>query len=190
MVQGKREHQIKKKKRFRVNREIGHSNIRVLLIDENNVNCGFVPLRTAIDRAESLGLDLVQMSDGSHDKGPTCKILDFSKFKYDLSKKERLAKKKQRLSVSKVKEIKFRPSTDINDLTTKAKQASAFVDDGHKVKITIVFKRHEFMQRENAKNLISKFVDIAGNIKLISVPSMTGRNLSVMADKAQEEKHD
>jgi len=154
----------------------------ILLIDENNVNCGDVPFRSALDRADSLGLQLVQVSPGSRDRGPTCKILDFSKFKYDMQKKEKLAKKKQRESSSKVKEIKFRPSTDINDLRIKAKQAEEFIDEGHKVKITITFKGRELMHANKAHDTMNSFLDLVENMEMTSPPSMSGRSLSVMGD--------
>lgn len=154
----------------------------ILLIDENNVNCGNIPFRSALDRAAALDLQLVQVGQGSPDIGPTCKILDYSKFKFEMQKKNKIAKKKQRESSFKVKEIKFRPSTGTNDLKIKAKQAEDFLDDGHKVKITITFKGRELSHQALANETMEEFIAMVENMELISTPSLNGKHLSVMGE--------
>ena len=170
--------------KYFVGRQIRAS--RVLCIDQNNTNCGVISLSDALDLANKNGLDLVQISNGSKDKMPTCKILDYSKFKYDLSKKEKLAKKKQRESAVKIKEIKFRPSTGENDLRIKAKQASAFLEDGHRVKVTIVFRGREMSHRQIGEDTLQQFVDMLSNVEFESKPSMNGRNMvAILAKKTK-----
>src|SRR5690554_4765412 len=94
------------------------------------------------------GLDLVQVSSGGRNSSPTCKILDYGKYKYQQSKNEKAAAKKQRENSVKIKEIKFRPTTDINDLRTKASKVQEFLNDGDKVKITIAFRGREVSHKE------------------------------------------
>lgn len=159
---------------------------RVLCINHNNENCGVVPIYEALKMAEESGLDLVQINNDT--KNPTCKILDYNKFRYDLSKKEKLAKKKQRESAIKVKEIKFRPTTDENDLQTKAKHAKEFLDDGNKVKVTIVFRGREMSYRDIGTDTLYKFFDMIEIAQFENEPSMSGRNLSAILCKKKEEK--
>lgn len=159
---------------------------RVLCINHNNENCGVIPISDALKMAEDNGLDLVQINNDV--KNPTCKILDYNKFRYDLSKKEKLAKKKQRESIIKIKEIKFRPTTDENDLRIKAKHAREFLDDGNKVKITIVFRGREMSYRDIGMDTLNKFIDMIEVAQFEHDPSMNGRNLSAILSKKKEDK--
>lgn len=110
----------------------------VLVIDgENGINQGIMPLASAIAEARNRGLNLVQMSASSKDLTPTCKILDYDKFRFDESKKFKLQQKKQRESQVEDKEITFRPDTALNDLQVKAKKAIDFLNNGDRVKVTI-----------------------------------------------------
>jgi translation initiation factor IF-3 len=157
---------------------------QVLCIDADNMNRGLISINEALLLAESSGLDLVQISSGKD--VPTCKILDYSKFKYEIQKKDKAAKKKQRENAVKVKEIKFRPTTGENDLKIKAKQAQAFIDDGDKLKVTITFKGREMSHREVGHEALTKFLAMLTNASIEESPSMYGRNLSATVVKKQD----
>jgi translation initiation factor IF-3 len=155
----------------------------VLCIDHVGVNRGVIPIREALGLATASGLDLVQIGFAQNGNPPTCKILDYSKFKYEQSKKDRLSKKKQRESLTEIKEIKFRPSTAENDLRIKAKQAQKFLDDGDKVKITVMFHGRELAHKDIAYNTLRTFLSFVSG-RLISEPSLNGRDLVVMLEGA------
>jgi translation initiation factor IF-3 len=156
---------------------------RVLCIDDQNVNRGVVSISEALEIAESSGLDLVQISKGS--EVPTCKVLNYGKFKFEQSKKDKAAKKKQRENTVKVKELRFRPSTDDNDLMVKAKKAAQLLTDGDRVKATIVFKGREMAYREAGAEVLYKFVKmVPATTQILSAPQMMGRHLSLLISLA------
>jgi len=129
----------------------------VLLIDENGSNLGNVPLKEALSRAFSLGLDLVEVS--KNDKGiPICKIMDHGKWKYEQTKK---VKKNTTQRQQQTKEIKFRPNTGVNDLVYRAKHVEEFLKEGNRVKLLVRFKgreqEHMFI---TGKNLLDKFLNM------------------------------
>jgi translation initiation factor IF-3 len=184
----KQRRQIPRKPRDQhfVGRQIRAS--EVMCIDHENVNRGVISTDEALSIAKTSGLDLVQVSPGSRDKAPTCRVLDYSKYKYELSKKEKSAKKKQRENAIKIKEIKFRPVTGDHDLQIKAKQAQGFVDDGHRIKVTIVFRGREMSHKEVAIETLRSFVDMIDGAILTSSPSMTGRHMCAFIAKEPLEK--
>ncbi|HJZ22905.1 MAG TPA: translation initiation factor IF-3 [Candidatus Babeliales bacterium] len=166
-----------------INRQIRAAH--VLCIDENNNNCGVVPFHKALELATKSGLDLVQIGGVSNGNPPTCKILNYGKFKYELQKKDKLAKKKQRESLIKVKEVKFRPSTDTNDLRIKAKQAQIFLDDGDKLKITIVFRGRELSYRELGEKTLNEFLSMLIGVQIDGQAVMFGKNMTVNVSKVK-----
>lgn len=168
------------RQRHYINRQIRAA--EVLCIDHNNEKLGVIPTSKAMEIAISNELDLVQMSST---KGQViCKILDYGKFKYEQSKKQKAIAKKQREQSSKIKEIKFRPCTGANDLQTKAKQALAFLESGHKVKISILFKGREMSHKEIAYDTLDEFLSMIPDIQIIKSASIEGRALSIMTSKA------
>jgi translation initiation factor IF-3 len=170
----------KKPFRYFANHQIRAESIR--LIDNDGQNLGVIPLREALEKARALSLDLVQIAI-ARDEPPTCKIVNYSKFKYDLSKKYKELRKKQRENEVRVKELKFRPGTDDNDLLTKAKQAATFLDDNCRLKITIVFRGRELAHQNIARETLNKFVTMVPGLVLDGAPSLTGKYLSVMGFK-------
>lgn len=154
----------------------------VVCINQDNENMGVIPTFDALKMADDVGLDLVQITNGK-DRTPTCKILDYGKFKYDASRKQKAAAKKQRESAVKVKEIKFRPTTDINDLRTKARKALQFLNEGHRIKVTIQFKGREVSHQEVALDTLKQFVDLVPDLLLDSDPKMDRRHLVVMGGR-------
>ena len=150
---------------------------KVRCIDQDNSNLGVIFLADALRIAEEKELDLVQFSN-SQTQTPTCKILDYGKFKYEQSKKDKKQARKAREAVAKIKEIKFRPTTDIHDLGTKAKLATKFLADGCKIKITVVFRGREMAHTGIARSAIERFVDLVQDGQLESQPSMNGRMMT------------
>lgn len=156
-------------------------------IDQTNNNLGVVDIKEGLRLASEAGLDLVQITPIQNKEAiPVCKILDFSKYKYDLSKKEKETAKKQRESAIKIKEIKFRPATADNDLKIKATQAEKFINEGSRVKISILHKGREMSHTQLGYDTLNKFLSMVPNMEFTSQPSMSGRFLSVMCGKKQE----
>lgn len=155
---------------------------KVIVIDKDNNNIGAFSISEAIKMAQDSGLDLVQVSKVGEEV-PTCRILDYGKYKYEQDKKKKVAAKKQRESLSKVKEIKLRPSTDLNDLKIKASKTEEFINDGHKVKVTVVFKGRELSHREIGYETLNTFISLCSNAEQTSSPIIDGRVLSTLLSK-------
>lgn len=124
--------------------------------------------------AVDAGLDLIEIVPNADP--PVCKLMDFGKYKYELSKKDKLQKKHQH--VTQVKEIRFHPNTDTHDFDFKVRHARAFLEEGHKVKATVVFKGREITYKEQGEDLLNRFteqvIDIA---KVEQAPKMEGRQM-------------
>lgn len=129
---------------------------KVYCIDKDNNNIGILPIYKALKLAQDEGLDLVQVSNATI---PTCKILDYSKFKYDLSKRNRIKEKKQRESIIKIKEIKFRPNIGENDLDIKVKKTCDFIIKKYKVKVTMTLKGRESSNKEFTSDKMCLFIE-------------------------------
>ncbi|CRX38691.1 Translation initiation factor IF-3 [Estrella lausannensis] len=134
--------------------------------------------------AEEVGLDLVEIVPTS--TPPVCKIMNFGKFRYDQTKREKENKKAQHQI--KVKEVKFKPNIDDHDLETKLRQAKDFLLKGNKVKITLAFRGREMMHPEVGRALMTKVCDELAEISIAEAPpSMMGRILStVLSPKAKK----
>lgn len=100
-------------------------------------------------------MDLVEIAPQA--KPPVCKIIDFGKFQYEQQKKEKIQKKKQH--VTQLKEIRLHPNTDTHDFDFKARHAEGFIEDGNKVKISVIFKGRELAYKEHGEELIKKFIE-------------------------------
>jgi translation initiation factor IF-3 len=159
---------------------------KVLVIDQNNDNIGLIDTSVALKMAHDANLELVMVSQGQRGNPSTCKILDFGKYKYEQEKREKVTKKKQRENAVKIKEIKFRPVTDDNDLLTKARQLKSFVDEGNRLKVTIAFRGREMAHKNIGLETLKKFSDMVG-ARFDSDPSMSGRNLNVILIRKESE---
>lgn len=157
---------------------------KVLCIESNGNNLGIISKDEAIQIAKSKELDLVMISDGK-DGIPICRILDYGKFKYEQSKKKKEAFKKQRESLIKTKEVKLRPSTDINDLKTKSLKVQKFLDEGDRVKISIVFRGREITHKNIGHDTLNDFFKMISNFEKITQPSIQGKILSVLIGKGK-----
>jgi translation initiation factor IF-3 len=133
---------------------------QVRLVDENGEMKGVVSIKDALDMAEAVGLDLVEVSPNA--EPPVCKILDYGKYKYELHKKAAEARKKQK--VIEVKEIKLRPVIDDNDFNVKMRSARSFLEEGDKVKVTLKFRGREMAHQELGMNLLTRVKETLADV--------------------------
>jgi len=167
---------------LRVNEEIRAREIR--LIDSDGQQLGIVPLKEGLRIAMERGLDLVEVAPRA--KPPVCRIMDYGKYKYEQSKKEREARKKQR--VITVKELKLRPNIEEHDFQVKVRNALRFLQDGDKVKVTLMFRGREISHSDLGRNLCLKFYQCVQDYAVIErEPKIEGRNMvMVLAPKNQD----
>lgn len=159
---------------MRVNRQIRVPNVR--LIDKDGKQLGIVATFDAIKMAERDHLDLVEVSANA--QPPVCKIIDYGKYRYQQTKKEKESKKLQHQV--KVKEIKVKPNTDDHDLNTKLKRAREFIEKGNKVRITCMFRGREMAHPEVGRRIVKRAVDELSDIATPEAfPKQMGRNLSL-----------
>lgn len=146
----------------KVNNDISAKNI--LLIDDDGNNLGLMNLDKALDIAESKSLDLVEIS--STDKHSVCKILNYSKYRYSLQKKEKENKKNQK--VQQLKEIKLRPKIDVHDFNVKLDSVRKFLKEHDKVKVSVFFKGREVdYMKDTGEKLITSIINSCKEDKLI-----------------------
>lgn len=169
---------------MKVNREIRAPRVRV--IGPLGEQVGVLPLYEALEKAEEAGLDLVEIVPGS--TPPVCKIINYGKFRYDQTKREKENKKAQHQV--KVKEIKIKPNIDDHDLDTKIKHARKFLLEGDKVKVICTFKGREVVRPERGKQHIDKICELLEDVSMVEVPpKMFGKMLSiVLAPGAKKKK--
>ena len=138
---------------------------------------GVVTPQRAMELAEQVGLDLVEISPNA--TPPVCKIMDFGKYKYETQKKEAEARKKQK--VIEVKEVKFRPNTDTHDYDVKMRNVFKFLGNGDKVKITLRFRGREMAHQDVGRNLLERVAEDVKDLgKVESIPKMEGRQMVMM----------
>lgn len=159
----------------RVNEKVRGSDIR--LIGAEGENVGVVTPERALQLAIDAGLDLVEISPNADP--PVCKIMDFGKFKYETQKKEAEARRNQK--IIEVKEIKFRPNTDVHDYDVKMRNVVKFLENGDKVKITMRFRGREMAHLELGRNLLERVAtDVEEMAKIDAMPKMEGRQMIMM----------
>ena len=168
---------------MRINREIRAARVRV--IDKDGGQLGVLLLSEALMRAEQAGLDLVEISASSDP--PVCKIIDYGKYRYQLTKKEKENKKSQHQV--KVKEVKVKPNTDEHDLQTKIKHSREFIAKGNKVRITCMFRGRELMHPEFGEKVVQKMCEDLSDIATPESPAkLLGRSLSVVLAPGAKKK--
>ena len=144
------------------------------LIDEEGTQVGIVRLAEALDLANEKELDLVEMNPNSDP--PLCKIMDFGKFKYDQSKNSKQVQK-----VLKIKEVKLRPKTEKHDFDVKIRRARSFLDEGHKVLVTMVYRGREQRHPELGREVLLRFfADLEDLAKMEREPLQEARNRMAM----------
>ncbi len=168
---------------MRINREIRAAKVRV--IDKDGGQVGVLMIGEAIARAEQAGLDLVEIAPGA--EPPVCKIIDYGKFRYQMTKKEKESKKSQHQV--KVKEVKVKPNTDEHDLQVKLRHARDFIGKGNKVRLTCVFRGREMQHPEFGMRVVQRMCEELADVGTAeSPPKMMGRSLSVVLAPGAKKK--
>ena len=166
---------IKIKKFIRINEKIREPEVR--LIGPDGSQLGVVPIQKAQEIANQHELDLVEVAPTA--SPPVCRVIDFSKFKYDQGKKEREAKKHQRQG--RLKEIRLKPNIDDHDYQTKVKQAIGFLKKKDKVKVGLFFRGRQMEHLDLGKKIVDKFIiDTQMDGQVEKEPALEGRVISLV----------
>ena len=149
----------------------------VQLISDNGEKLGMVPLARALELAEEKKLDLVLVSPNA--QVPVCKIMNYGKYKFEQSKKEKEAKKKQK--VQETKELRITPNIEEHDFGFKAKNARKFLEDGNKVKITVRFRGRELNNTKMGESVLNKFIENLADVSTVEKsPKLEGKNMFII----------
>ena len=150
---------------------------QVRLVDQNGSQIGVVPTQRTLTMAKEAELDLVEVA--SQASPPVCRIMDFSKFKYDQAKKEKEAKKKQK--VIHIKEVKFHPFIEENDYQVKLRQIEKFLKRGDKAKVTMFFRGREMNYVDTGKKLLERLsTEVAALGEVEKAPFMEGKMITMV----------
>ena len=157
-----------------INEQIRDKEIR--LIGSNGEQLGIMSARDAMKIAREAELDLVKIAPTA--KPPVCKIIDYGKYRYEMDRKEKEAKKKQR--TIDVKEVRLSPNIDTNDLNTKVGAARKFISKGDKVKVTLRFRGREMAHMHNSKYILDDFAEKLADIAVVEkAPKVEGRSMTM-----------
>ncbi|MBQ8281240.1 MAG: translation initiation factor IF-3 [Lachnospiraceae bacterium] len=164
-----------------MNEQIRCPEVRVL--GENGEQLGIMSSQDALSMARDKELDLIMIAPTA--KPPVCRIVDYGKYRYEQIRREKDAKKKQK--VTEVKEIRLSPNIDVNDLNTKANQARKFITKGDKVKVTLRFRGREMAHVQTGKEIIDSFVEKLEDCAAVDkAAKMEGRSLVVILTKKRD----
>jgi len=149
----------------------------IRLVDQHGEQVGIIPTSEALRRASEANLDLVEVSGNS--KPPVCRIMDYGKYKYEQSKKERLAKKKQH--TVQMRAMRYRPKTDEHDYQFKTRHVREFLLQGSKVKVFVMFSGREMARTELGRKILDRVVEELADIAAVGqMPKMEGRHMSMI----------
>ena len=167
------------KQELPINRQIRAKEVQ--LIGDNGEKLGVVSLEEALEKAENKNLDLVLVSPNANPQ--VCKIMNYGKYKFEQAKKEKEAKKKQK--VLEIKEIRVTPNIEEHDFGFKSKNAKKFIEDGNKVKITVKFRGRELNNVKAGETVLNKFIEELNEIAMVEKsPKLEGRNMfTILAKK-------
>ena len=155
-----------------INEQIRDKEIR--LIGEDGEQLGIMPVKEALKLAKEAELDLVKIAPTA--KPPVCKIIDYGKYRYEQARKEKEARKKQK--VIEIKEVRLSPNIEENDLNTKVSAARKFIQKGNKVKVTLRFRGREMSHMNNSRHILEDFAEQLSDIAVVDKPSkVEGRSL-------------
>ena len=155
-----------------INEQIRDREVR--LVGEDGEQLGIMSARDAFKMAQDANLDLVKIAPTA--KPPVCKIIDYGKFRYELTRKEKEARKKQK--TTEVKEVRLSPNIDDNDLNTKANQARKFITKGDKVKVALRFRGREMAHLNTSKQILDEFYKKLEDVASVEKPAkLEGRNM-------------
>ena len=153
----------------------------IRLIGADGEQLGIMSAREAYKLAQEAELDLVKIAPGA--KPPVCKIIDYGKYRYELARKEKEARKKQK--TVELKEVRLSPNIDTNDLNTKMNAARKFISKGNKVKVTLRFRGREMAHVQASKHILDDFAEALADIAVVEkAPKLEGRSMGmVLAEK-------
>ena len=158
-----------------INGQIRDKEVRV--IAENGDQLGVMPVKEAMKLAQEAELDLVKIAPKAQQ--PVCKIIDYGKYRYELARKEKEAKKKQK--TVEVKEVRISPNIDTNDLNTKVNNAKKFIAKGNKVKVTLRFRGREMAHMQQSKHILDDFAEMLAEVAVVEKPAkLEGRSMSMV----------
>ena len=158
-----------------INEQIRDREVRVVSADGEQL--GVMSSRDAMKLAREAELDLVKIAPKA--QPPVCKIIDYGKYKYEQSRREKEAKKKQK--TVEVKEVRMSPNIDANDLNTKVNNAKKFILKGNKVKVTLRFRGREMAHVQQSKHILEDFADMLKDVAQVEKPAkLEGRNMSMV----------
>ncbi len=158
-----------------INGQIRDKEVRV--IAENGDQLGVMPVKEAMKLAQEAELDLVKIAPKA--QPPVCKIIDYGKYRYELARKEKEAKKKQK--TVEVKEVRISPNIDTNDLNTKVNNAKKFIAKGNKVKVTLRFRGREMAHMQQSKHILDDFAEMLAEVAVVEKPAkLEGRSISMV----------
>lgn len=158
-----------------INEQIRDKEVR--LIGEDGEQLGIMSAKEAYRMAQEAELDLVKIAPTA--KPPVCKIIDYGKYRYELARKEKEAKKKQK--VIEVKEVRLSPNIDTNDLNTKMGSARKFLEKGDKVKVTLRFRGREMAHMQQSKHILDDFAKLLEDVAVVEKPAkLEGRSMSMV----------
>ena len=162
-----------------INEQIRDKEVRV--IGEDGEQLGIMSAKESLKLAEEAGVDLVKIAPTA--KPPVCKIVDYGKFKYEQTRKEKEAKKKQK--VVEIKEIRLSPNIDTNDLNTKINAAKKFISKGDRVKVTLRFRGREMAHMNTSKHILDDFAQALADVAVVDkAPKVEGRSMTMfLAEK-------
>jgi translation initiation factor IF-3 len=159
----------------RVNQQIRISPVRV--IDQDGEQIGILPIEKALETAEQLGLDLVEVAPMA--RPPVCRIMDYGKFKYEEQRKAREARKKQHQV--QIKEVKLRPGIEEHDLDFKTRHARRFLEEGNKVKVTMMFRGRQIANPQLGRVVLERMVEEIADVgKVEAAPTMEARSMTMV----------
>ena len=157
-----------------LNEDIRDKEIRV--IGPTGEQLGIMSSRDALAKAYDLGLDLVKISPNA--TPPVCKVMDYGKFRFEQTKKEKEAKKNQH--VTEIKEVRMSPGIDTNDFNVKVKSALKFLKDGNRVKVTVRFRGREMAHTDIGRDLLNQFAEQCAEVaNMDKTPKLEGRHMSM-----------
>lgn len=158
-----------------INEQIRDKEIR--LIGEDGEQLGIMSAKEAMQHAREAELDLVKIAPNA--KPPVCKIIDYGKYRYELARKEKEARKKQK--TVEIKEIRLSPNIDVNDLNTKTNMARKFLEKGDKVKITLRFRGREMAHMQSSKHILDDIAEGLSDVAQIEKPAkLEGKSIMMV----------
>ena len=158
-----------------INEQIRDREVRVISADGEQL--GIMSSREAMKLAQEAELDLVKIAPKA--QPPVCKIIDYGKYKYEQTRKEKEAKKKQK--TVEIKEVRMSPNIDTNDLNTKVNNARKFLEKGNKVKVTLRFRGREMAHVQQTKHILDDFAEMLRDVATVEkAPKLEGRNMSMV----------